>query len=172
MNNLSHHAGRSRLAAVLVVGLALSSACKKDESAPASGSAAAARPPAARITDPHFVLEIKPAADCKVGAECKASIELDALGGYHVNKEYPFRFTAGASTTLEYLGKDPAGPAIFAKGAGDYAAPSEGHSTMTVRFRPKAAGPAEILGAYKFSVCSEQNCQIETADLLAKVDVK
>jgi hypothetical protein len=61
LNNLSHHAGRSRLAAVLVVGLALSSACKKDESAPASGSAAAARPPAARITDPHFVLEIKPA---------------------------------------------------------------------------------------------------------------
>jgi hypothetical protein len=35
------------------------------------------------------------------------------------------------------------------------------HGTMTVKFRPSAAGTAKLVGTFKLSVCSEETCEIE-----------
>lgn len=154
----------------------ISNGCSKSEDASRGAGAAApakeSAPPAARVTSAHFALELKPNDACKVGAECVATVDLTALGGYHINKEYPYRFTAGLAKGLEYLGKDAAGPGVFSKAAGDFAEPSETRGVLTVRFRPTQAGAAQVAGSYKFSVCSDQNCQIETAELVATLDAK
>ena len=148
-------------------------ACKKDEpSAGATSGAALGKSPVSKVDDPHFSIVIAPDGLCTAGTECVVKIELDALGGYHVNKEYPYKFTATAAKDVEFLGKDPAGTSVFTKSAGDYTSTSEGHATMSVHFRAKQAGKVDVTGTYKFSVCSAQNCQIETAELGAKVDVK
>lgn len=159
--------------AVSLMGLSLlASGCKKDE--PSGGASAAAEHKAAgpRVQDPHFSIELGPDGMCTVGEACIAKVSLTALAGYHVNKEYPYKFTAQATKDVEFLGKDPAGTSVFTKSAGDYTAVGEEGAVMTVRFRPKQAGKASVEGTYKFSVCSAQNCQIETAELAAKIDVK
>ena len=156
---------------VLVVNLAIVLiACSKSEGAGASAASKEPATPAAKVEAPHYAIELKPKAGCKVGAECLATVELDARGGYHINQEFPYRFTAGPAKGLVYLGRDTAAPGVFSKASGDHATPSEAHATMTVRFRPTAAGAAQVAGAYKFSVCSEQNCQVEVAELAAPLD--
>lgn len=157
------------LAATALVAVA---GCKKDEPSAGATSAGPAKPKSAKVSEPHYSIEIMPNGTCAVGADCEARVELVALGGYHVNKEYPYKFTAAPSKDVEYLGKDPAGTSVFTKSAGDYAAAGEERALMTVRFRAKAAGKVDVEGTYKFSVCSEQNCQIESAELGAKLDVK
>ncbi|HRH00688.1 MAG TPA: hypothetical protein PLR99_30810 [Polyangiaceae bacterium] len=158
--------------AALVVFSGITLGCSKTDAPSGSAAAKAPAPPTARVESPHYALELKPGGPCKVGADCVATVELDARGGYHVNQEFPYRFTAGPAKTLQYLGRDPVAPGVFSKASGDYSAPSEGHATMTVRFRPTAAGAAEVGGSYKFSVCSEQNCQVETAELVAALDAQ
>lgn len=157
------------LSAVLAAGTV---GCKKDEPSPGASSAEGQKPRSSKVSDPHYTVEIVPDGTCAVGAECAARIELVALAGYHVNKEYPYKFTAASSKDVEYLGKDPAGTSVFTKSAGDYAAAGDERANMAVRFRPKVSGKVDVEGTYKFSVCSEQNCQIESAELGAKLDVK
>jgi hypothetical protein len=43
---------------------------------------------------------------------------------------------------------------------------------MKVKFKPAAKGNVTISGIYKLSVCSAQNCQLESQELSATVAVK
>lgn len=159
-------------ASVVLAAFVALGACKKDEPSGGATPPTATKAKGPTVKTAHFSLELGPNGTCAAGAECEARIELVALDGYHVNKEYPYKFTAQPSKDVEYLGKDPAGTTVFTKTAGDYAAAGEERALMTVRFRPKAAGKVDVEGTYRFSVCSAQNCQIETAELSAKLDVK
>jgi len=163
---------RLAVAAVALLVTSTGAGCKKDEPSGGAGSAGLQKPKGPRVSEPHFSIELGPNGTCNVGADCEAKIVLTSLAGYHVNKEYPYKFTAAPSKDVEYLGKDPAGTSVFTKSAGDYSAAGEENATMTVRFRAKQAGKVEVEGTYKFSVCSAQNCQIESAELAAKLDVK
>ena len=78
---------------------------------------------------------------------------LTALGDYHVNKDYPFKFVG-----------DPA-PAPPVDGDGRFALGDAKHATLTVTFHPAAPGTAKLVGTFKLSVCSDDNCQIETPRL-------
>lgn len=89
------------------------------------------------------------------------TLRLAATGGYHVNKEYPYKFTADEAPSITFLGKDS--PRTFSRASGDFEEQGESAATMTVRFKPTSAGPAKISGVYKMSVCSAENCQIEQA---------
>ena len=42
---------------------------------------------------------------------------------------------------------------------------------MIVRFKPTSAGEARVSGTYKMSVCSAENCQIETQAVTLVVPV-
>lgn len=90
---------------------------------------------------------------CSRGAACEARLVLTALGDYHVNKDYPFKFVG-----------DPA-PAIELDGTGSFALEDAKHGTLTIRFRPAATGTTRLAGVFKLSVCSDDTCEIETPKL-------
>jgi hypothetical protein len=99
------------------------------------------------------------------------SLVLQASGGYHVNAEYPYKFTAEGSPSVTFQGRDSAGANVFSKAAGDFTQNGETSATLLVRFKPTASGNAPINGTYKMSVCSAENCQIEQAKIALVVAV-
>jgi hypothetical protein len=99
-----------------------------------------------------------PATPCATGSTCEVRLVLTALGDYHVNKEYPFKFVG-----------DPAAAAV--DGEGSFAFDGEKRGTMTVKFRPAAAGNAKVVGNFKLSVCSDDTCEIESPKLELSVPV-
>jgi len=70
---------------------------------------------------------------------------------------------------VQFLGNGDAN--IFSKAAGDYQENGEKAATLTVRFKPTAAGEAKVSGTYKMSVCSAENCQIEQQAVTLAVPV-
>jgi len=170
----------SALAVGAVTVLAIAAGCSKDsEAAPSSkeapgaanGAAAAGPGAGPRVDGKTFTIVFAQSGDCKAGAECVATLKLDALGDYHINKEYPYKFKADGAG-LEFLGKDAAGKNVFSKGAGDFTIDGEKAATMNVRFKAAKAGSSTITGQYKMSVCSAQNCQLETQEMALNVAVK
>lgn len=97
------------------------------------------------------------------------TLRIAATGDYHVNKEYPYKFTASASPGVTFLGNGDAN--VFSRAAGDFREDGEKAATMTVRFKPAAAGEAKVTGTYKMSVCSAENCQIEQQTVSLAVPV-
>lgn len=142
---------RERSISLVVLGAltALGAACGRDAPAKpeASPSAAAAGP--ALASKVFYRVDGGPQTACASGATCEARLRLTALGDYHVNKEYPFKFVA-----------DPAAAAV--DGAGQFAFDGEKQGTMTIKFRPTAPGTAKIVGTFKLSVCSADTCEIES----------
>src|SRR5262245_8516983 len=117
------------VAGVIAVTLFSFAGCSKSEASPskkAEGASIEAAPTAAgkSVEGKNFKLELQPCGACKQGEECRAMIVLDAIGEFHINKEYPYKFTAKGSGDLEYLGKEdaqcPGGKNVFSKCAGDF----------------------------------------------------
>ena len=121
----------------------------------------------------HFTVDASQ-PDCKAGVECLVQLTLTADGGFHVNKEYPYKFKAGDVAGVEYTGTDAAGKNVFSKASGDFTPdPSnEKLGVMKVHFKAAAKGNVTITGTFKLSVCSADNCQLETADLQIPVAIK
>ena len=113
-------------------------------------------------------------ATCAANTECKIDLRLEAGSGFHVNKEYPYKFKATPTNGVTFLGKDPGGVELFSKAAGDFALdPSnEQVGTMTVRYKVANKGAVSISGTFKLSVCSAQNCQLEQASVTVPVTVQ
>lgn len=97
------------------------------------------------------------------------TLNLSVTGDYHVNKGYPYKFIGAASPNVTFLGNGDAN--TFSRAAGDFQERGEKAATMTVRFKPAAAGSAKVSGTYKMSVCSAENCQIEQQAVTLDVPV-
>ena len=108
---------------------------------------------------------------CKKGEECTLTLRLEAQGSYHINDSYPYKFTPTkkddkpVSENVEFVKEN------FSKSAGDFTKDAEKVGTMTVRFKPTAA-KGKVVGTYKMSVCSEQNCQLEVQEIVVDIDAK
>ncbi len=142
-----------------LAGLALAliaAACGKGSDA--AGKGVASGPPLAGKA--FYRVDAGPASACTVGAACEAHLVLTALTGYHINREYPFKF----------VGEAP--PAAAVDGTGAFAVDDATHGTMTVRFHPAAAGTARVAGAFKLSVCSDDTCEIETPRIELAIAVR
>jgi hypothetical protein len=126
------------------------------------------KPAAARITGKNFTLDAA-SPGCRVETPCTVTLRLAAAGEYHVNKEYPYKFLATAAPGVQFLGSGDAN--TFSRAAGDFREEGEKSATMTVRFKPTATGEARVTGTYKMSVCSAENCQIETPTVTLAVPV-
>ena len=124
--------------------------------------AAALKPVSKHIAGNNFTLDLA-SPGCKAGSECTMTVKLVATADYHVNKEYPYKFTATPAPGVEFLGK-PDAP-VFTRAAGDFTEQGEKSGTMTIRFKPTTPGHPTIAGTYKFSVCSADQCQIEQEKL-------
>jgi hypothetical protein len=142
--------------AALALGLLSSgSACKRDTPSPAAEAIAKGAAPLAEKQ--FYRVDAKPLAPCPVNTTCEAQLVLTALGAYHVNDEYPTKFVA-----------DPAS-GVRVEGEGTFAISGEKHGTMRVRFTPTAPGAAKLVGTFKLSVCSEENCEIESPKIALDV---
>lgn len=108
---------------------------------------------------PFYRIDPGAAVPCATGATCKAHLVLTALGSYHVNKDYPFKFVG-----------EPA-PAPPVEGDGAFALDDAKHGTLTVTFRPVAAGTTRLVGTFKLSVCDDDTCEIETPRIELAVPV-
>ncbi len=129
------------------------------------------------IDGKNYKIDTAQSGDCAMGSECHVTVRLSAQGDYHINGEYPYKLKANG-TNIEFLGTDAAGKNTFSKSAGDFVAdptvggaPAKG-GTMTIKFKPSAKGQATITGTFKMSVCSAQNCQLETQEISTTVTVK
>lgn len=136
---------RERIAIALC--LAWTAACAAGGCRKAGGSDPVAGQPLAGKA--FYRIDAGPPGACAQGKICEARLVLTALGGYHVNQDYPFKF----------LG-EPA-PAVPVDGEGAFAIDDARHGTMTVKFRPAAAGTVKLVGTFKLSVCSDDTCEIE-----------
>ncbi len=157
--------------AVVVAGLSCreSDAASRKES-PAASQGGQAGTVGAHIEGNNFKIDTE-SGECKVGQECAAKVKLTATGGYHINKEYPYKLTMQADKSVDFLGKNESDKKVFSKPLGDFTG-EEKEATMNVRFKPTAAGDVVLKGTYKMSVCSEQNCQLETKELTLEVKIK
>jgi hypothetical protein len=149
-------------------------ACSKDSAAATSTQAKA--PVVTVAAGPHvdgknYVIDAVP-GDCTAGANCAVTVKLAAQGEYHINQQYPYKFTATQAAGVTYLGADTNGPNVFTKTAGDFAIGDEKTATMNVKFKAGQKGTVAIGGTFKLSVCSAQNCQLEQQDVSVNVTVK
>jgi hypothetical protein len=158
--------------------LAIATGCSKDSSAaprenvtpPAAAVATTGLAAGSHVDGKNFKLDIT-AEPCKAKTDCKLTVVLEAVGEFHINKEYPYKLKAeGQGVTFK--GTDAAGPNVFSKGAGDFKIDEEKKATMTVKYTADKAGNVTINGTYKMSVCSKDSCQLETQELSTTVAVK
>lgn len=123
--------------------------CSRSESAPAG------KPLAGKA---FYRIDPGPTTPCASGAICEARVVLTALGDYHVNKDYPFKFVG-----------DPA--AVAVDGDGSFALDGAKRGTLTIKFRPATPGSAKVVGSFKLSVCSDDACEIESPRLELTIPV-
>jgi hypothetical protein len=106
-----------------------------------------------------FEIAATPDPGCRRGEWCTVRMELTALGGFHVNRDYPFKFVGAAAEGIEH------------DGTGAFTIESDTTGVLVHRFRAAAAGAARVSGTFKLSVCTEEQCEIEAAPVAVEVPV-
>src|SRR5579862_2862158 len=84
-------------AALVVLGAfaTVEMACGKDsEAATAHTSAPALVAAGPHVDGSHYTLDAAQASDCQAVANCAITVKLAVSGEYHVNQQYPYKFTA------------------------------------------------------------------------------
>jgi hypothetical protein len=135
---------------------------------PSTGAKLAAGPHA---EGDHFAVDAALVGSCAPATECSIAINLTVKDQFHVNPEYPHKFTAQDTAGVEFLGKDAAKKNVFGKATGDFVITDPKHAVLTVRFKAQAGSPT-IQGTLKIGVCSEQTCILPQVDLAVPVTVK
>lgn len=141
------------------------SACKNSEAAPStqhkpSAVAEGSSGKSSAEGESYTVSLAKPGTQA-ANKEGTAEIILSAKPGFHVNAEFPIKFTPGG------------GDGVDAKPVGkDAATVTPEKATIKVPFTPTRAGQVKLAGKLSFSVCSDKNCLMEKVDLEVTVDVK
>jgi hypothetical protein len=173
---------RDRLA--LSLGVAALTVAATAVASPVAPSACDARPASAKASPAAVALAAGPHADgehfsvdaalvgsCAPNAECSVAIELTVRDEFHVNPEYPHKFTAQDAAGVEFLGKDASKKNVFGKATGDLVIKDPKHATLSVRFKSQPGNPT-IQGTLKLGVCSEQTCLLPQVELAVPVSVK
>jgi hypothetical protein len=117
----------------------------------------------------EFYLDAAGPQSCAVGSICTVDLQLVAKGEFHVNDQYPYRFSAEEGPGVRLEGKDPTGKNVFSKPAGDWEKTDAKRGVMKVRFTPLEKGSKTIAGTFKLSVCSAETCLLEQRRVSASV---
>lgn len=98
----------------------------------------------------------------KKGQPATVTAIVNALGEYHVNQEYPYKFKMGTA---------PAG-VTYPEAVVRSVSRTEKRATMPIPFTPDASGTATISGECALSVCTDSNCVIEKVPLSVTVKIE
>src|SRR5262245_21989524 len=85
----------------------LGTACNRSEAAPAPEKVAAAAAPVAagpKVDNPNYTVSLRADGPYQQGQEGTAEVTVEAKGEYHVNNEYPFRFTPKEGDGVTFKG--------------------------------------------------------------------
>jgi hypothetical protein len=164
--------GVASIAAVTLVTLA----CSKDSAASTHGLGASPNGSAPLAAGPHadgdhFSIDGALVSPCAPNSECSVALKLTVRDDYHVNMEFPHKFTAVDAPGVEFLGKDAAKKNVFSKVSGDFVSTDPKSGVLTVRFKSQPGSPT-IQGIMKIGVCSEQNCLLPQVEIAVPVTVK
>jgi hypothetical protein len=99
---------------------------------------------------------------CAASTDCPATLRVEALGAYHVNPDYRFRFVPSDAAGLTVTGGAPT----------DFALQSPKVGVMNVRFRAAAAGAVTLAGTFKICVCTDTECNPEPVAVSLPVTVR
>lgn len=151
-------------------------ACGRSEAA--TGAASGDRRPATGATADcaghavcadGFFIDVATPPGCTVGAICSVALHLVAKGDFHINDEYPYRFSADEGPGLRFEGTERAGRNVFSKPAGDWQKTDAKSGEMQIRFTPLEKGSKTIAGTFKLSVCSAEACLLEQRHVSASL---
>lgn len=95
-----------------------------------------------------YRLELAAAPTCAIGTSCDVRIALTALGGHHINAEYPTKFVPV-----------PAGELVVDSSA--FTVESQTRGVMSVRITPASAGTHTLSGRFKLGVCTDNRCDVD-----------
>ena len=116
-----------------------------------------------------YTIDVIAGDPCTVGTACRIAVQLVAIGDYHINDEYPHKFTADDTQGVEFLGTDSTGKNVFSKAAGNWTKSNLRTGAMAVTYKPADTKAKNLAGVLKFSVCSAQNCELEHRQVNASV---
>jgi hypothetical protein len=128
-----------------------------------------AKPVFAHFTGPAFTVDASNPGTCKVGGDCAVALRFQTTGEYHVNDDYPYRFTAADAAGVTFLGSDGGG--TFSRKTGDFQKANATSAVMNVRFRGTAAGTATIAGTFKLAYCTDATCTPATQAVSLSVPI-
>lgn len=146
-------------------------ACGGDEEAAGSGATEAppvpeAPPPPAEARpsweEANFTLNASATGPYAPNAAGTFELRLDARGGFHVNREYPWMVTVTTPTGVTT-------PSATIEGGGITL--EEASARIPVSFTATAPGTHRITCAVDFGICTEENCQFETRNVAVDVVV-
>lgn len=116
----------------------------------------------AEVVSPTYYLALDAPATVKLGEEFEFTVELESRGAHKVNEEYPIRLTMvaseGFSATKDSWRREDA--------RGD-----SHHVVFPARAKAKAKGRQSLQLKLSFSVCTDDQCLIESQELRHVVEV-
>jgi hypothetical protein len=169
---------RALTVAVLMLGLGCTKAEAPGATAAAApkgkGEAAASKRAAEagpKVRADAFEVSLASSGTYAAGAKGEVLVSLSARPGFHVNADYPVRFTPAEGSAVTF-----AAPSMNLKESLTYVPcaehPEESCSASTaLSFTAGAAGPATVAGTLAFSVCNPEQCLIEKQPLALAVTV-
>ncbi len=119
-----------------------------------------------------FFVDLAPVDGCTVGSRCAVSVKLVATGDYHINDAYPYKFKADEIDGVEFLGAGGPDRNVFSTFTGNWSKSDERTGAMTIAFKPSNPGTMALGGTFKLSVCSPENCQLESQAVKTTVTVR
>lgn len=117
----------------------------------------------AKVENENFKVELRSVGPYSKDAEGKFEVFLETKGEYHINEQYPYRFTP--KTGVEGVSyKGPVG-----RESGNF---DKTTATLSVPFTATKSGKVPVGGKLSLSVCSDKTCLMDKIDLEFEVDVK
>jgi hypothetical protein len=108
-------------------------------------------------------LALEGAPDYAVGKSAQVRVVLTALGGYHVNPDYPIRVDLEGPATLRW-----AKPSL---GKADAAEFGEHAARFEAGFTAEQPGTHEVKARLDFAVCTKETCVPDQRTVALKVKV-
>ncbi len=163
---LSLVAGGLLVAGVAWLGAGGAAGCKQSEASPAREQAEPAAAPAVaagpKVDNPNYNVVFRAEGPYQQGKEGTAEVVVEAKGEYHINDQYPFRFTPKEGEGASFKG--PVGR--------EGAAVEKTKVVLKVPFTPTRAGEVKLAGKISLSVCSDKQCLMEKQELEVTANVK
>jgi hypothetical protein len=113
------------------------------------------------VTTEAYSVWLETAGSYSAGKAGQLRVVLEAKAPHKCNVEYPYKFTFGAAPK-ELTYPSPVVHEMKVEGK---------HANMALPIKPKAPGTATVQGTLNFSVCTEDKCLIEKADLSVAIQI-